>query len=152
MIISLERRCPEQYVGNAINYTGSCTTVELSYRTRCSYSCRRGFKRSGSETITCQWNKTWSPSPPVCNRKKEKKKCFRLMIDNIKCLIMFLRRKSWLAYPVFHPEADDERLLSSQSPLSGHIPVPPGWRFNRCSTVVYNNWFSSQLKQVNTET
>ena len=49
--------------------TGNCTTVELSYGTRCSYYCRRGFERVGSETITCQLDKTWYPSAPVCDGK-----------------------------------------------------------------------------------
>ena len=49
--------------------TGNCTTVELSYGTRCSYYCRRGFERLGSETITCQLDKTWYPSAPVCDGK-----------------------------------------------------------------------------------
>ena len=64
-----EIRCPIQSVTNAEVPTGNCTTVELSYGTRCSYYCRRGYERSGSETITCQLDKTWSPSAPICNRK-----------------------------------------------------------------------------------
>ena len=61
-----EIRCPIESVPDAEVPTGNCTTVELSYGTRCSYYCRRGFKRLGSETITCQLDKTWYPSAPVC--------------------------------------------------------------------------------------
>ena len=64
-----EIRCPIQSVPDAEVPTGNCTTVELSYGTRCSYYCRRGFERVGSETITCQLDKTWYPSAPVCDGK-----------------------------------------------------------------------------------
>ena len=34
---------------------------------RVTYTCLDGFTLSGSPTLTCLANETWSPSPPICN-------------------------------------------------------------------------------------
>ena len=66
-------RCVFQYVDYA-QYT--CTDQlgnvvnDMVYQTKCSYTCRDGYERDGSETITCQLDETWSPSAPSCQGKK----------------------------------------------------------------------------------
>ena len=37
-----------------------------------SFSCNYGYRASHHSTITCQKDGTWSDTPPICTRGKEK--------------------------------------------------------------------------------
>ena len=57
-------------VANAVIISGNCSTANLAYRTTCTFECNPGYERNGSDTITCQLDKQWSPDPPTCERKR----------------------------------------------------------------------------------
>ena len=75
VISSSDITCTTPDVNNAVDNTGTCTDQEgnpansLIYQTKCSFECKTGYERVGSETITCQLDGDWSPSEPSCNRK-----------------------------------------------------------------------------------
>ena len=37
----------------------------------CSFTCNTGYELTGSDTRTCQSNKSWSGNDDVCRRGKE---------------------------------------------------------------------------------
>ena len=71
-LLFLEITCPIQSVTYADPTTGTCvgadgkTSANYAYRTLCTFKCLQGYDRIGSETNTCQLDKTWSPSAPTC--------------------------------------------------------------------------------------
>ena len=42
--------------------------VHNSYEDTCSYTCNTGYKLTGSDTRTCQSNRTWSGTYAMCRR------------------------------------------------------------------------------------
>ena len=42
----------------------------LSYEDTCSFTCNTGYELTGSNTRTCQSNRSWSVGEAVCTRGK----------------------------------------------------------------------------------
>lgn len=44
--------------------------AELARGTRITYQCDPGYDIVGSDTLTCQWDLSWSSDPPFCEKSK----------------------------------------------------------------------------------
>lgn len=62
-------RCPFLIVPDADPPTGICTSQALEYNTRCTFTCRNGYRLKGSKERVCQLDKSWSGSPTICEQK-----------------------------------------------------------------------------------
>ncbi|XP_022781303.1 sushi, von Willebrand factor type A, EGF and pentraxin domain-containing protein 1-like [Stylophora pistillata] len=67
-------RCPAQKVDYAKPPSGTCVdkdgieVADLKYGTRCFFTCGIGYNREGNEFNTCQLDKSWSPTAPICKQ------------------------------------------------------------------------------------
>ena len=59
-------RCPIFVVPNADPPTGICTSQFLEYNTRCTFTCRAGFRLKGCKERVCQLDKSWSGKHTSC--------------------------------------------------------------------------------------
>ena len=66
-------RCPFLIVPDADPPTGICTSQALEYNTRCTFTCRNGYRLKGSKERVCQLDKSWSGSPTICERMYTRK-------------------------------------------------------------------------------
>ena len=66
-------RCPFLIVPDADPPTGICTSQTLEYNTRCTFTCRNGYRLKGSKERVCQLDKSWSGSPTICERMYTRK-------------------------------------------------------------------------------
>ena len=63
--------CPDLI--NPTNGVISCSLGDdgvPSYEDTCSFTCNAGYELTGSDTRTCQSNRSWSGSDDVCGRGK----------------------------------------------------------------------------------
>ena len=58
--------CPIFVVPNADPPTGICTSQFLEYNTRCTFTCRAGFRLKGCKERVCQLDKSWSGKHTSC--------------------------------------------------------------------------------------
>ncbi|XP_078369566.1 E-selectin-like isoform X3 [Oculina patagonica] len=65
-------RCPYLSVVNADPPTGVCTSpsgapvADLTYNTRCTFTCRTGYELKGDKERVCQLDETWSGQSTTC--------------------------------------------------------------------------------------
>lgn len=46
--------------------------TELVRGARITYQCDPGYDIVGSDTLTCQWDLSWSSDPPFCEKSKSR--------------------------------------------------------------------------------
>ena len=46
----------------------SCSDETPSYEDTCSFTCDTGYELTGSDTRTCQSDRSWSGSDAICSR------------------------------------------------------------------------------------
>ena len=66
ILIPIVIRCPVLLVENAEPPTGVCTSPSLEYGTRCTFTCRAGYRLRGCKERVCQLDKSWSGNPTIC--------------------------------------------------------------------------------------
>ena len=73
---ALEIRCQPMMVSNADPPNGICVAPDGSsaayntvYKTKCRFTCRRGYTLRGSQERVCQLDKTWSGVDATCESR-----------------------------------------------------------------------------------
>ena len=59
-------QCPE--LTDPMNGIISCSSPSFSYEDTCSFTCNTGYELTGSDTRTCQSDRSWSGSDAMCRR------------------------------------------------------------------------------------
>jgi len=67
-LVCVEIRCPFLVVANADPPSGECNLPSLGYSTRCTFTCRTGYRLKGSKERVCQLDKSWSGSLTICEQ------------------------------------------------------------------------------------